>query len=573
VTRRPVTRRPILFASLRGYRLAALPGDAIAGLTLAAIAIPEQLATSKLAGMPPMAGLLAFAAGSIAFAAFGANRFLSAGADSTIAPIMASALLALAAAGSPTYAAAAGTLAVMVGLLLLASGVLRLGWIADLLSVPVTTGFLAGISVHIIAGQLPSILGIDAPHGPLVDRLVETAARLPEAHTLPMLIGFGVLACAALAERISALIPGALIGLAAGGAAVWLLHWQVPVMGALPVTMPTIGLAMPDWGTFTALVSPALIVALVCIMQTAAVVRSFPSEPDGEENVSRDFGAVGMGCILAAVAGAFTVNASPPRTAVVTSSGGRSQLAGLVAVIVVALAALLAAQAFAYVPEAALGGVLVFIACRIFRLRTMIQVARQGGWEILLVLASAALVVLLPIQIGVTLSIVLSMLHSITMIARPKCAVLARVPGTTVWWALEKNEAAEHVPGVVVFAPGAPITFMNASYIRRALNDAVAAEPCRLVVIEANGVIDIDFTGAQILRHAIAALHARRIDVAVARLESARAAVSTRRTGLAATLGGGRIFRSVEEAIKALGQGQGSALDPQGAGRPLDPNT
>lgn len=542
------------FASLRGYRLPLLPGDAVAGLTLAAIAIPEQLATSRLAGMPPMTGLLAFAAGSVAFAAFGANRFLSAGADSTIAPIMASALVALAAAGTPQYATAAGTLAVLVGALLLAAGVLRLGWIADLLSVPVTTGFLAGISVHIVVGQLPSILGIAVPGGLLVDRIVDIARRLPEAHALPVLIGAGVFACAVLAERLSALIPGALIGFATAGAAVWLLglHGQVAVMGALPLSVPGFGLAVPAWTTFTGLLPAALIVALVCLMQTAAVVRSFPSDPDGDENVSRDFGALGLGNVLAALTGAFAVNASPPRTAVVAESGGRSQLAGLFAVLIVAAVALLAAQAFAYVPEAALGGVLVFIALRIFRLRTMTQVARQGGWEILLVLASAVLVVVLPIQIGMTLSIMLSMLHSITIVARPKCAVLARVPGTTVWWALEADEPGEHVPGVLVFAPGAPITFMNASYIRRVLNQAIAAAPCRLVVIEASGLIDIDFTGAQIMRHDIAALHARGIDVAIARLESARALASADRTGLAKALGAGRIFRSVEDAIRAL---------------------
>jgi MFS superfamily sulfate permease-like transporter len=368
-----------------------------------------------------------------------------------------------------------------------------------------------------------------------------------------MLIGGGVLACAILSERISARLPGALIGVAAAGTAAWLFALPVRTMGALPLTLPRPGLDLPEWGTVTSLLPAALIVALVCIMQTAATVRSFPSEPDGDDNVSRDFGAIGMGCLLTACTGAFAVNASPPRTAAVVESGGSSQLAGLFAVLVTVAVALLAAPAFGSIPEAALGGVLVFIALRIFRLRIIRQVARQGGWEILLVLASAALVVALPIQVGMTLSIVLSMLHSITMIVRPKCAVLARVPGTTVWWALENDEPGEHVPGIVVFAPGAPITFMNAAAIRRALNDAVAAaEPCRLVVIEANGVIDLDFTGAQILRHAIANLHARGIDVAIARLESARAAASVRRSGLAGVLGGGRIFRSVDEAIRQL---------------------
>src|ERR1700747_769369 len=155
------SRRDWLFASLRDYSPAWLSGDLLAATTLAAIAIPEQLATARLAGMPPMAGLLSFAAGSLAFAAFGANRYVSVGADSTIAPIMAGGVAVIAAAGSGQYAAMVSLLACLIGVVLLASFLLRLGWVADLLSVPVTTGFLAGISVHIIVGQLPAVLGIE----------------------------------------------------------------------------------------------------------------------------------------------------------------------------------------------------------------------------------------------------------------------------------------------------------------------------------------------------------------------------------------------------------------------------
>jgi sulfate permease, SulP family len=517
-----------LFASLRHYDLSWLPGDAIAGLTLAAIAIPEQLATARLVGMPPMTGLLAFAAGSLAFAAFGANRFMSVGADSTIAPIMAGGLAMVAVAGTAHYSGMAAVLALLVGLVLLLAGLLRAGWIADLLSVPVTTGFLAGISVHIIVGQLPTILGLEVPHGHLVVRLGAILRELPQSNPYPMAIGLGVLAVTMLAEQRSARIPGALIGLVASGLAVWLMgleHRGVAVLGALPIAPPAFALVLPTWSEFTQLLPVSLIVALVCMMQTAAVVQSFPSEPGEQEDVSRDFGALGAGSILAAVLGAFAVNSSPPRTAVAHESGGRSQLASLLAIAIIMAIVLLAAGAFAVVPQAALSGVLVFIGMCIFRVATMREIYRRGGWEILLVVASAALVVLLPMETGVTMSIVLSLLHSIYIIARPGCAVLARVPGTTVWWNLEKGEAGGHEPGVLVFAPGAPINFTNAAYVRGRLNDAIGAmaEPCRLVVIEASGVIYIDFTGSGILQQLIRDLRGRGIDVAVARLESDRA--------------------------------------------------
>jgi sulfate permease, SulP family len=546
-----------LFASLRGYRPFWLPGDGMAAVTLAAIAIPEQLATARLAGMPPQAGLFAFAAGSIAFAALGANRFISVGADSTIAPIMAGGLAALAAAGSGPYVSLAAVLALLVGVALLLARPLRLGWIADLLSIPVTTGFLAGISIHIIVGQLPALLGIESGHGSLIADFAAIVRRLPQLNPAALAIGLGVLAVIVAAERLSPRIPGPLIGLAASGLAVWLLGLQqqgVAVLGVLKIEAPAMALAMPTWAQLMQLLPLALVVALICVMQTAAVVRSFPSDADGQEKASQDFAAVGAGSILAGLFGAFAVNASPPRTAVVREAGGRSQLAAILSVAIAAAIVLIAAGAFAFVPVAALAGVLIFIGLRIFRVATMRQIGRFGGWEIWLVAASAALIVLLPIQTGVTMSIVLSLLHGIYIVARPSCAVLARVPGTTVWWALPRGEAGEHEPGVLVFAPGAPIQFTNAGYVRNSLMDAVAAmkEPCRLVVIEGNGVIDIDFSGSRMLLQVITELRQRNIDVAVARLASERAQGAGVQTGLFAALGADHIFRSVEDAIDAL---------------------
>src|ERR1700735_4190469 len=163
-------RWPVL-RSLQGYRLWFLTHDLVAGLTLAAIAIPEQLATARLGGFSPQIGFFAFLAGSLAFALFGSNRFLSSGADSTITPIFAGGLALLAVSGSPDYVALAGVLALLVGLVLVVGGIFRLGWIADLLSIPVTVGFLAGISVHILISQMPAILGLAAPDGAMLQRL------------------------------------------------------------------------------------------------------------------------------------------------------------------------------------------------------------------------------------------------------------------------------------------------------------------------------------------------------------------------------------------------------------------
>src|SRR5262249_2810639 len=230
-----------LFASLRGYRMAWLPRDCIAGVMLAALAIPGQLATARLAGMPPETGLYAFAAGSLAFAALGANRFMSVAADSTIAPIFAGGIASLAVIGTSHYTELATLLALMVGVILLAVGWLRAGWLATLLSMPVTTGFLAGISIHIIVGELPTLLGLSAPQGHLVRRLVDVLGRMGDANPYALVLGAGVLAVTLGAARISARIPGALIGVAAAGAAVALFHLEgrgVSLLGPLSVVPP-----------------------------------------------------------------------------------------------------------------------------------------------------------------------------------------------------------------------------------------------------------------------------------------------------------------------------------------------
>jgi high affinity sulfate transporter 1 len=548
-------QRDWLFASLRDYSPAWLSGDLIAAMTLAAIAIPEQLATARLTGMPPMSGLFAFAAGTFAFAAFGVNRFVSVGADSTIAPIMAGALIALAVPGAVQYATMAAMLALLVGIILLLARILRLGWIADLLSIPVITGFLAGISIHIIVGQLPSIMGIDAVHGNLMERFADVVGRARHFRVLPLVIGIGVLVLSQLAERWNPRIPGALIGLVISAIAVRLFALDqhgVAVLGALPIAPPGLAIILPSWDDITQLLPAALIVALVCMIQTAAVVRTFPSEPDGEEDITRDFAGVGAGCILAAFFGAFAVNASPPRTAVVQESGGRSQLSGLFAIAIVAAVVLVASGAFKYVPEAALSGVLIFIAIRLFRVEVMRQIYRKSDWEILVVVGSATLVVFLPIQTGVTLSIVLSLLHSVYVIARPDITELARVPDTTIWWALPKDHPREYEPGILVIALSAPIYFVNASYLRANLMETIMAkeEPCQYVIIEGHGVIDIDFTGSEMLQQLIIDLRGRGIDLAIARMNSERALEAARRTGLLDALGENHVFRSVEEAVR-----------------------
>jgi MFS superfamily sulfate permease-like transporter len=552
----PDTRWP-LFTSLRAYRGAYLPADIVAGLTLAAIAIPEQMATARLGGFAPQIGFFAFIAGSVGFAMWGANRFLSCGADSTITPIFAGGLALLAASGSPDYQALAVALALMVGVMLIAGGVFRLGGIANLLSTPVTVGFLAGISVHILVSQMPGVLGLPTPSGPMLARIAALAQHLGEANIFTVMIGFGVLAVVALSEATSPRIPGALIGLIAATLAVItadLEHRGVHVVGAVPASLPVPSLPEISLERWARLVPLALLITIVVMVQTAATTRSFLSDPDQPADVNRDFLGAGAGSVLAGLFGAFPVNASPPRTGIVAETGGRSQVAGLFAAGLVLALLAFGAALLRHVPEAALGGVLLFVALRIVRFRQIVSIYRASFGEFMLIVATAAAIIVLPIQQGVGLGITLSLLHGIWSITQTRLVQFDRVPGTTIWWPTSPHVAGERVPDVTVVAFQAPLSFLNAATFRSDVRHILRTSqpPPKLLVLEASGIPEIDFTAAQTLRDLIKACEASGVTVAVARLESVRAQEAFERFGIHDVLPRNRIFHSVDEAVRTL---------------------
>jgi len=546
-----------IFRSLASFRPSDLPGDLIAGLTLAAIAIPEQMATARLGAFSPQIGFFAFIAGSIGFAMFGSNRFLSCGADSTITPIFAGGLVLMTASGSPDYQALAVALALMVCVILVLGGLFRLGGIANLLSTPVMVGFLAGISVHILVSQMPGVLGLEAPKGPMLDKIGVLAQHLGDANFHTVAIGFGVLAVVAGSEAISAKIPGALIGLVAATAAVIAAGLEskgVNVVGTVPASLPTPSLpdiAPEQWAK---LVPLSLLIAIVVMVQTAATTRSFPSDPDKPADVDRDFLGAGAGSILAGLFGAFPVNASPPRTGIVSETGGRSQLSGLFAAAIVLALLAFGATLLRHVPDAALGGVLLFVALRIIRLRQIVQIYRQSFGEFLLIVATAAAIVVLPIEEGVAVGIGLSLLHGIWTTTRARLVIFEHMPGTTIWWPASPHVAGERHPNVAVVGLQAPLSFLNAgSFNADVLHVLNAATPKpKLLVLEATGIIEIDFTAAQTLIDLIRRCHEDGVTVAIARLESTRAQQAFERFRIYDVLPQEHIFHSVDEAVRTL---------------------
>jgi MFS superfamily sulfate permease-like transporter len=546
-----------VFRSLASFRLRDLPSDLIAGLTLAAIAIPEQMATARLGGFSPQIGFFAFIAGSIGFAMLGSNRFLSCGADSTITPIFAAGLALVATAGSPEYQALAAALALTVGIILIVGSLFRLGWIANLLSTPVMVGFLAGISVHILVSQMPGVLGLPAPSGPMLDRIATLARHLGEANIYTVCIGFGVLAIVAGAEAISAKIPGALIGLvAATSAVIWagLESKGVAVVGTVPASLPTPSFPVIGLEQWARLLPLGFLIAIVVMVQTAATTRSFPSDPHKPADVDRDFLGAGAGSILAGLFGAFPVDASPPRTGIVSETGGRSQLSGLFAAAIVLALLAFGATLLQHVPNAALGGVLLFVALRIIRFGEISRIFRQSIGEFLLVVATAAAIIVQQIEQGVAIGIAFSLLHGIWSTTRARLVEFERVPDTTIWWPASSNMPGERHPNTVVVGLQAPLSFLNAENFRADVLEVLKASSPKpeLLVLEASGILEIDFTAAQTLLELLRECRKDGVTVAMARLESIRAQRAFERFGVYDVLPKDHIFHSVDEAVRAL---------------------
>jgi sulfate permease, SulP family len=548
-------RRPwVILRSFAGWRPRDLGADAVAGLTLAAIAIPSQMATARLANLTPQIGLLALAAAAIGFALFGDSRRLSVGADSTIAPIFAGALAALAAMGPEHYAAAAAMLSLAVGLILICAGAFKFGFVADLLSVPVTTGFLIGVAGHILVLQAPAVLGVEPVHGSLAQEALSLIVRAPAANPWTLTIGLGVLAIMLAGEALNPRVPGALIGLCLAGSATVVLGLEArgvatlgPLTGALHLSLPAI-----SWDDVFVVTPLSVLIAFVVMVQTAATTRSFPNSPEGPD-MNRDFLGVGAANAFAGVIGAFPVDASPPSTAVAVEAGCRSQLAGLLSAAGAVCVLLFASKALAHLPSAALAGVLLFVATRLVRVGVMRDVFKRSRAEFLLIIATGLAIVALPIEQGVSVGVLLSVLHGMWTTTRVKPVEFERIPGTSIWWPRDREEKGELQPGVRVIALQAPLSFLNAYNFRRAIERFVSEDkPTRLIVIEANALVEIDYTGATVLDELVRRLRGKGVDVAFARLESVRAQQSFARLGLLALIGRDHVFRSVQEAIDAL---------------------
>jgi len=547
-------RRPRAFESLHGYQRAWVSGDVLAGIMLLVIAVPEQLATSRLAGMPPITGFYAFVAGTVAFALLGSSPQISVGADSTIAPLFATGVSALALTGSPHYVELVGILAVMVGLMVMLVGILRLGWIAEFLSTPIVTGFLSGVAVIIIIHQLPDFLGLPPATGSNANRLTSALNNLGQANAWTVVIGVGVLVVMFAGARLNRRIPGGLIGLVGSTVVVVALDLQahgVAVLGTLKSGAPHVGLTGVSWSTLQNLALLAAVVALVIVIQTAATTRAFADQGGYEANAGRDFFGVGAGSVLAGLVGSFPVDASPPRTGAVATAGGRSQAGALGAALVIVILIPIA-NVLKDVPLTTLAAVLIYVAIRLFKPADLRAIARFDLFEFGLTAITLLAVVLIGVEQGIGVAVGLAILDRIRLSARPQLHVLGRLPGTTSWAPLSAEQTAAEVPDVLVLLFATPLWYANAVHFRDEVVGALGRKPAtQALVLDALGMSDVDFTGSREMAHILDACDRAHVAFGLAR-SGDHLREMLRRSGLEQRIGETHFYSSVDEAVTTL---------------------
>ena len=558
--------------SLRGYRRAWLGLDLLAGLTLAAVCVPESMADAKLAAMPPITGLYAFLAGAVGAFLFSTSRQLSIGPDSTIGPMMAVGVGSIVAVSGPDYPSRVVLLALVVGIVVLVAGIARLGFLADLLSRPVMSGFLSGVAVIVVVGQLHVILGLPASGAGTPEKLVAVIQHLGEASLPTLVVGLAVLAVILGGERLGPRFPGALVAVVGSLVAVGVFDLGghgVALIGSLPAGLPPFALPRLDVADLVSLGPVVVPIFFVILAQTAATSRSFAVSGGYEVRIDRDFVAVGTASVLAGLSGGFAVNASPTRTGVVAAANGRTQAVNLIAGLVVAAVLLVATGLIASFPEATLGGILVAVGVRLFKWRDLVAVAGYSRPELAIALVTLAVVACVGIQEGIYLAIALALLRRTYLSARPHDADLGRLPGPAGVWISRRNRPeAAAPPGVRVFRFDAPLFYANAQHFAERIRAEIAgaSESVHGFVVEAVGIDDIDFTGAQMLAELDDELLARGVTVTIAHPFGRLGRELT--TGSLASRFAGRVFNTVDDAVASLEAGVPTAATSRPPGGP-----
>src|SRR5215469_1117537 len=541
-------------AMLRGYQRSWLRGDLIGGVTVAAYLVPQVMAYATVAGLHPVAGLWAALPALVIYALLGSSPSLSMGPEATTALMTAIAIGPLAAADSARYAELAATLALLVGVMGIAAWLLRLGFVADLLSRPVLIGYMAGVALIMIAGQLGRVTGIHVTGEEFISQLRSFGRGARTAQPAVMLVAAAVLAFLVLLRWQWPKVPGPLLAVLLATAIVTvfsLARHGVAVVGPIPAGFPAPHLPALLPAELRVLLLPAFTVLIVGFGDDVLAGRSFARR--GEIiNANTELLALGMGNIGAGLVRGFPVSSSATRTAIAVTSGSRSQVYSLVTAVTVIGVLLAARPVLARFPTAALGAIVIFAAVRLIDITAFQRLFRFRRTELGIAIAACAGVLAFNIHYGVLVAIGLSVADLLVRVARPHDAILGLVPGLAGMHDVDDYPAARTVPGLVVYRYDAPLCFANAEdFRRRAL--AAAEErpvPLRWFVLNVEANVEVDFTALEAMDAIRDEITRRGAVFALARVKQDLLA-RLNAFGLTDKIGADRLFPTLPSAVKA----------------------
>ncbi|HEX7248373.1 MAG TPA: SulP family inorganic anion transporter [Actinomycetota bacterium] len=542
-----------IFRSLDGYRRSWLVRDLIAGSLIAAVAIPLSMGMAEVAGLPPIVGLYSCVLPLVAFAVFGSSRQVVVALDASTAAMLAAAVTPLANGNATTYAALAGLVAVLVGVILIAAGIFRLGVLGDLLSHPVLLGYQAGLAIVVAATQLPKVLGVDASGGGTVAQMWGLVRNVGQADLSTVTLGFASVAVIVGARAWSVRVPGALIavGLATVAARVFDLSGHgVQVLGELPA-----GLSGLTWPSFTGseLVSvtvPAAGIALIAAADTIVCSRAFAERGGYRVETNGDLIGLGGANLASGLSGGISVSASAARTAVAESVGSRSQVAGVVAATVMAGVLMFLTDPLQDVPIATLAAVVLVAVIRLVDVRAMAALWRIRRSELLIALATTTGAVVIGLLEGIAIAVMLSVVDFLLRRAAPHGAVIGRISGRQGFFDVDRYPGAIVEPGLVVYRLDGPLFYANAERVLESVRQLVADPGVRWFVLDGSAVSDVDATAARMLAELHDELAARGIELALVDL-IAGVRDTLERAGVIQRVGPHHVFDTAEDAVDA----------------------
>ncbi len=533
------------------------PGDLLAGVTVAAYLVPQCLAYGELAGLPPVTGLWTILPAMLLYPLVGRSPQLSVGPETSTALMTAAVVTPLAAGDPLRHAAMASLLALLVGLLCTLGAVMRLGFLADLLSKPILVGYLAGVAVLMVCGQLHALMGTGARADTLMDAVRQRLIAQGSVHAPSLALALAALALMVVLDRWAPGWPGPLVAMLLASAAVPLWHLDqrgVALIGAIPAGVPWPRLPLPvDVQALGPLLTGALGIALVGYSDTVLTGRSFALRRDRRLDADRELLALALVNVGSGLFHGFPASCSNTRTALAEAAGCRSQryaliAAGVTLVVLVGLRPLIS-----QFPRPVLAAIVVFAALRLIDPGEFLRLWRFRPSECLLALGTLAGVLLTGLLPGVALAVGLSVVALFGRLARPHAAVMGEVPGVAGYHAVEDWEGGRTLPGLVLFRYDAPLCFANAEdFRRRALAAVDGASPApEWLVLNAEAIVEIDSTAAEMLQALPRELADRGVRLAFTRVKR-KLRLQLEAAGVLALVGTERLYPTIPTAVAAF---------------------